>query len=138
MSNWPPPIVRHADDALAAMRALTCVTSSGAIPPPVVGHVLHRLALHAGSLDLVLVQLGVGLVDSLSAYEVFEDDGAEPLTNITRGAMLIADAAERASLLSTDLLGARAAIENQGFRTRPAAGRPPVFPPPDKPHGPTR
>ena len=136
--NQTPAIVQLADDATDVVRELAHLTLRGAVPAPVLYDVLGRLAQVGPALDQTLRQLGDALLDSLSAFEVVQDDGGDPLLAAARCCYRLSDAAGHAALLGAALQDAQAEISHQGYRTpRPDTRRPDPRPRRDTP-GPGR
>ncbi len=132
--NEPPAIVRFADDAQEAMRELAHLTLRGAVPAPVLYAVLGRLQQVGPALDQTLRQLGDALLDSLTVYDVVQDDGGDPLLAAARCCYRLSDAAAHAAHLGAALADAQTEIGHQGYRTsRSGVRRPDPRPPRDTP-----
>lgn len=112
-----PAIVRLAEDAHTALREINHLTMRGAIPAPVLYDVLGHLKQLSPALAQALRQLADRLLDSLTEYDVRDDDGADPLTTITHCCFRLADAAVFATLLGPGLEDAQAVIAHQGYRS---------------------
>src|SRR5680860_1405695 len=119
MSEPTAAIVHLADDSYQALRELAHLTARGAVPAPVLSDVLGHLKQLGPTLEQTLRQLAEGLLDSLTTYEVFDDDGADPLATVTRCCLRLADAAVFASLLGPGIDNAQAAIAYQGYHQAP-------------------
>lgn len=118
MSESTPAIVHLADDAHEALRELAHLTLRGAIPAPVLYEVLGRLAQIGPTLDQTLRQLGDGLLDSLSVYEVAQDDSADPIASVAACRDALTTAARQAAHLGRHLESAQQAIARQGYTVR--------------------
>jgi hypothetical protein len=108
-------IVKDAEDAYNAVRALNHHTLCGALPAPAVYAVLGNLKLLG--LAQALDQLGRGLAESLAAYRVYEDDGSDPAQSVALAGARLAEAAVHAAQLAALLEAAQCAINRQGYRT---------------------
>lgn len=110
-----PTIVRLADDAYQALRALNHHTIHGAIPAPVLYEILGHLKLLGPALGQLLGQLGDSLEQSLTEYDVYDDDGGDSATTIACCGEFLAGAADHARRLGRMLATAQTAITNQGY-----------------------
>jgi hypothetical protein len=109
-------LVRHAEDAYGAMRALnhgTCRT----LPAPLVYDLLGNLNNVGYGLEQLLGQISTGLTRSLAEYDVY-DRNRDPGASVA----LANDAMRTAALLAHDigalLAAAQAAINLQGYNGR--------------------
>jgi hypothetical protein len=73
-----------------------------------VGHLLPQ----------ALQQLGAGLTRSLSEYDVYEDDGADPAESVALARGLLTRAAAKAAELGELLEQAQSAINRQGYNVK--------------------
>ena len=116
--NDTPTIVRRADDAYQGLRALNHLTAHGAIPAPVLYDVLGTLKRLGPALGQLLVQLGDALEQSLGEYEVYQDDGADPVASVASCRDALTGAAGHAAHLGRHLESAQQALTRQGYRTQ--------------------
>jgi hypothetical protein len=111
--------VAHAEAAYEAVRALnhaTVFTRDG-LPEPVVYRVLGFLQDAGGEgLAQALGQVSRALERSLSTYQVYEDDGADPAGSVAAAVAAISEAMVLARRVGRLLDGAQAAISRQGYR----------------------
>ena len=108
----------HAEAAYEAVRGLTHATVfiGDGLPAPVVYRVLGFLQGAGGEgLAQALGQVSRGLERSLSTYQVYEDDGADPAGSVA-AAVAVSEAAVLARRVGRLLGGAQAAIARQGYR----------------------
>ena len=112
-----PAVVKEADDAYEAIRAINHLTNFGPIPAPDVYRVLGNLK-HAGGHGLAqaLDQLSRGLIDSLDKYDVYEDDGGDPKANANVASTYLKEAALKAQEIGVLLGSAQSAISRQGYK----------------------
>lgn len=110
-----------AQDAYEAIRSInhaTVFTGDG-IPAPVVYRVLGFLQSAGGyGMAQALGQLARGLERSLSTYDVYEDDGRDPVDSVAHAVNALTDAADLLQGVGPLLDDAQAAISGQGYRTR--------------------
>jgi hypothetical protein len=115
MSDETPAVVQEADAIYASVRAIC--HDSGTHPAPTVYRVLGNLKGAAGPmLAQALNQLADGLVRSLDEYEVYQDDGSDPILNVAAAAGHMRLAAQLAAQLGEQLSEAQNAIAGQGYR----------------------
>lgn len=115
MSAETPGIVEEADAIYESVRAIC--HSSRTHPAPTVYRVLGNLKGAAGPmLAQALRQLASGLERSLSEYDVYEDDGRDPVDSIDMANAHLLEAATLADLLGESLAKAQSAISHQGVR----------------------
>lgn len=115
-----PAVVQHADDAYEAIRAINHLTR-GAVLAPTVYDVLGNLKGVGHMLPQALTQLASGLALSLNEYDVYEDDGSDPVQAIATATDHLTRAAQLAAQLGVELEHAQSAINGQGYRP-PATG----------------
>ncbi len=112
-----PVTVRLADTVYESVRGINHATiSREAIPAPEVYRVLGSLKLLGAGLDQALSQLGAGLGRSLDMYDVYEDNGADPLVSVVMAVDLLTEARTHATELGQLLAQAQVAINGQGYR----------------------
>lgn len=117
MSDEQPTIVTLADDAYEAVRAINHATIAGPPRPgPEVYRVLGSLKLLGPALDQALSQLGAGLGRSLERYDVYEDDGADPVQRVAETVDLLTEARQHAAALGRLLEQAQGRLSRQGYR----------------------
>ena len=108
-------------DAYEAIRSInhaTIFTGDG-IPAPVVYRVLGFLQSAAGyGMAQALGQLARGLERSLSTFDVYEDDGRDPVDSVAHAVNALTDAADLLQHVGPLLDNAQAAISRQGYRTQ--------------------
>jgi len=119
--NETPVIVQLADDAYQAIRMLNHRTVRGAIPAPVLYDVLGSLKLLGPALEQAIRQFGDGLQDSLSEYDVYDDDD-DPAVNVALCRDILAGAAHYARLLAESLEASQSTIAHQGYRLQQRTG----------------
>jgi hypothetical protein len=115
-----PPLVESAIDAYEAVRALNHHNRE-AIPAPVVYDVLANLKCVGHMLPQAFHQLGQGLVQSMSEYDVY-DDGSDPAKNVDLACSYLAEASRKAADIGRLLECAQSAVGCQGYRIRVAEG----------------
>jgi hypothetical protein len=139
MSDDQPVSVQLADDAYEAVRGLNHATiSRAAIPGPEVYRVLGSLKLVGNGLDQALSQLASGLGRSLDEYDVYEDDGTDPLVRVAQAVDLLTEARTHARALGQLLERAQGTLNRQGYRDHePEQGADPACgcDSPAEPHG---
>jgi hypothetical protein len=86
------------------------------MPAPLVYSVLGRLKMVGHGLPQALRQLADGLALSLDVYEVYEDDGADPVVSVELAAEALREAAALVAQCGVLLERAQSAISRQGFR----------------------
>lgn len=106
-------LVRHADDAYEAVRALNHGTYR-AIPAPLAYSVLGNLQAMGFGLVQLTGQLAGGLKESLSRYDVY-DNNRDPKASVAMAAEALRQAAHHATLTAELLAAAQLAINAQGY-----------------------
>lgn len=119
MTRWAPDpaLVHAAEDSYEAIRTINHQLLGSSNPAPLVYELLGNLKHSAGhGLEQVLHQLASGLSNSLTAFNVYEDDEAtDPAESVTRASDALIEAASLAARIG-DLLGiAQSAIAGQGY-----------------------
>jgi hypothetical protein len=109
-------LTRLADATYEGVRAINHATIGATIPAPVVYEVLGSWARLGPGLDQALGQLTEGLHRSLAAYDVYEDDGADPARAVAQAGHLLAQARAHAWAMGALLGQAQCAINRQGYR----------------------
>lgn len=110
-------------DAQAAYEAIrsinhTTIFIGDGIPAPVVYRVLGFLQSAGGhGLAQALGQIARGLERSLATYDVYEDDGRDPVDSVAHAVNALTDAARLLQRIGPLLDVAQAAISRQGYRT---------------------
>ncbi|OMH37108.1 hypothetical protein [Tersicoccus sp. Bi-70] len=111
-----PLIVEHAEAAYEAIRSI-CHDVPAAVPAPHLYRVLGDLKNAAGYTQAeALGKLASALERSLSEYDVYEDDGADPKLRVKSAVKAMRLAAEHASKVGEALDAAQTAINRQGYR----------------------
>lgn len=111
-----PEVVKRADDAYEAIRAINHLTMWAKLPAPLVYLILGNLKGVGNMLPQALGQLSSGLGRSLDEYEVYEDDGGDPVQRTAVAVDHLRRAAELAQELGVELERAQGAISRQGYR----------------------
>lgn len=115
MSDETPTVVEAADVIYESVRAIC--HESQTHPAPTVYRVLGNLKSATGPmLAQALRQLASGLERSLNEYDVYEDDGSNPIGSTDMAAAHMLEAAALADLLGECLAKAQNAIARQGYR----------------------
>ncbi|MGH3811603.1 MAG: hypothetical protein ACRDUV_03975 [Pseudonocardiaceae bacterium] len=115
--------VEYAGDAYAAIRALNHLTIGGPpLPAPTVYAVLGRLGPTGQGLNQALHQIAAALAASVHAYDLYEDDGGDPTTSISRAHTRLTDAAAHAHRVAELLDQAQTALNQQGYRHKSPGG----------------
>jgi len=109
-------VVQLADDAYQAIRAINHITLGAKAPAPLVYDVLGSLKNVGHLLPQALTQLSSGLGRSLDEYDVFEDDGGDPIQSVATAADHLTRAGQLAAQLGEELELAQSAIARQGYR----------------------
>ena len=111
-----PTIVRHADEAYEAVRAINHATiDAHSIPAPVVYDFLGNIKTAAGhGISQALGQVATGLLRSLDTHDVYDDNG-DPTDNAAAAAALMHEAADLATQIGTLLEEAQSRISRQGY-----------------------
>ena len=108
-----------AGEAAEAIRNLNHLTvAAPALPAPEVYLILERLERLGYGLAQGIRQLGVGLQRSLDAYDVTQDDGADPADAVDRCTFELLQAVADATDLGVRIGRSRAAIAGQGHLGR--------------------
>lgn len=107
--------LEHADDAYEAVRAINHLTMR-TIPAPAAYGLLGNLKGVGYLLPQALEQIGQGLSASLTEYDVYEDDGADPAVNVEAARRYLREAADYAKEIGRLLDRAQSAIAQQGHR----------------------
>lgn len=122
MSKPATEIVRLAEDAEHALRALARLTNRGAMPAPDLYDVLGTLKQILPPLEHALCHLPDRLIESLEVYEVYQDDGTDPRAAAGACGTHLDTSVHWLAQLRRALDDAQEAISGQGYRTeRPAA-----------------
>lgn len=109
-------LVRHADDAYEAIRALNHGTYR-TLPAPVVYDLLGNLNNVGHGLAQLLGQISTGLTRSLAEYDVY-DHNREPAESVALANDAMRTAAQHAHELGALLAAAQTAINSQGYNDR--------------------
>lgn len=109
-----PTIVRHADEAYEAVRAINHATiNAQSIPAPVVYDFLGNTKTGGGyGLQQALAQVADGLLRSLETHEVYDD--GDPAENAQAAADLMREASALAGRIGALLEQAQSRISYQG------------------------
>ncbi|MFJ5978416.1 hypothetical protein [Pseudarthrobacter oxydans] len=119
MDDETPEVVRAADEAYEAIRAINHLTVSQVYAAPTVYSVLGNLKGLGHLLPQACTQLARSLGRSLDEYEVYEDDGRDPIQSVATAADHLTRAANLAAELGVELEKAQSAISRQGYRDTP-------------------
>lgn len=114
MDDEAPEVVRQADAAYEAIRAINHLTNSNTHPAPIVYSVLGNLK--GLGLPQAFTQLAQSLGRSLDAFDVYEDDGRDPVQSVATAADHLTKAAQLAAAMVAELEKAQSAISRQGHR----------------------
>lgn len=110
-------VSRLADTAAGAIRAINHATIAGPpMPAPAVYDVLGSLTRLGHGLAQASEQLADRLAASAEEYELYEDEGRDPLRQIAAAAAAMAQAAEGARRFGEAASAAQSAISRQGYR----------------------
>lgn len=90
--------------------------SGKAIPAPEVYAVLSSSKLLRADLDQALSQLSSGPARSLDEYDVYEDNGADPLVSAIEAVDLLTETRTHAVAMGDLLARAQVGINRQGYR----------------------
>lgn len=113
----PPEVVQAADSLYESLRTINHVTLPGSsLPAPIVYRVLGNLKGIEYLLPQGLSQLAAGLGKSLDTYDVYEDDGRDPVQSIATVTDHLTRASQLAQQLGAELGRAQSAISRQGYR----------------------
>lgn len=117
MSDKTTTIVEETNAIYESVRAICGMSQTH--PAPTVYQVLVNLKHATGpTLAQALRQLAHGLERSLSEYDVYEEDGSNPIGSTDMAAAHLLEAAALADLLGECLAKAQIAIAGQGFRDK--------------------
>ena len=118
-----PEVVEQAAVAYEAVRRINHITG-GPIVAPQLYWVLGSLKLLGPGLQQALRQLGDGLVASLDldGYEVYQDDGGDPVEAALAAQVHLEAAQDAAEQLGWHLERAQGAINRQGYRVADGDG----------------
>lgn len=114
-----PSVVQRADDAYEAIRSINHETMWAKLPAPTVYSVLGNLKGVGHGLPQALGQLAQGLgrsLDEYDVYDVYEDDGRDPVQSVATATDHLRRAAELAAQLGVELEYAQTAISRHGYR----------------------
>lgn len=115
MSDEKPTVVEEADAIYESVRAIC--HSNTTHPAPTVYRVLGNLKGATGPmLAQALRQIAAGLGRSLNEYDVYEDDGRDPVQSVATATDHLTRAAQLADELGEELSKAQNAIARQGYR----------------------
>jgi hypothetical protein len=104
-------------EAIRSINHATIFTGDG-IPAPVAYRVLGFLQSAGGyGIAQALGQLARGLERSLSTYDVYEDDGRDPVDSVAHAVNALTDAVVLLQRVGPLLDTAQATIARQGYRT---------------------
>ena len=109
-------VVRHADDAYEAIRALNHGTHR-TLPAPLVYDLLGNLNNVGYGLEQLLGQMSTGLTRSLAGYDVY-DGSREPGESVALANDAMRTAARLAHDIGALLAAAQTAINLQGYNGR--------------------
>ena len=121
MGETLPDVVRHADTAYEAIRAINHLTIGGVVVPPTAYELIGNLKALSNTLPQAVKQIGAGLAQSLEQFEVFEDKGADPQKTVDEARMHLLDAAADFDAAANKLELAQQAVAHLGFR-QPSLG----------------
>lgn len=122
MDEETPKVVAVADEIYENLRALAHLTAN-VNPAPVVYSVLGNIKAIGHMLPQSLAQMSAGLGRSLNDFDVYEDDGSDPVASVAEAVDHLTRAAALAAELGAELSKAQTAINKQGYRETPAVGR---------------
>ncbi|WP_420181339.1 hypothetical protein [Paenarthrobacter sp. TA1.8] len=117
-----PAVVQEADDAYEAIRAINHLTITQIHAAPTVYSVLGNLKGLGHMLPQACTQLARSLGRSLDKYDVYEDDGGDPVKSVATATDHLTRAAELAAELGAELEKAQSAISRQGYKTKAPEG----------------
>lgn len=115
MDEEIPEVVRAADDAYEAIRTINHLTITQVYAAPTVYSVLGNLKGVGHLLPQACTQLARSLGRSLDEYDVYEDDGRDPVASVATATDHLSRAARLAAELGAELEKAQSAISRQGF-----------------------
>lgn len=121
MDEETPEVIRAADDAYEAVRSINHLTITQVHAAPTVYSVLGNLKGLGHLLPQACMQLAKSLGRSLDEYDVYEDDGRDPVLSVAAATDHLTRAAELASELGAELEKAQTAISRQGYRDTPTS-----------------
>ena len=107
-------LAEHVAEAIRTLNHRTVFTS---MPAPLLYELLGELQTVTERMPQLLQQCGQGVARSLDEYEVYEDDGGNPLGSISSANDHLGNAAALLQQAGTELERARIAIRGQGFRS---------------------
>lgn len=116
MDDETPQVVREADDAYEAIRAINHLTITAVYPAPTVYSVLGNLKGFGHLLPQAFTQLAQSLGRSLDKFDVYEDDGRDPVQSVATATDHLTKAAQLAAAMGAELEKAQSAISRQGHR----------------------
>ncbi|AOY74317.1 hypothetical protein [Paenarthrobacter ureafaciens] len=119
MDDETPEVIRAADDAYEAIRSINHLTITQIHPAPTVYSVLGNLKGLGHMLPQACTQLAKSLGRSLDEYDVYEDDGRDPIQSVAAATDHLTRAAQLAAELGAELEKAQSAISHQGYRDTP-------------------
>lgn len=120
MDEETPEVIRAADDAYEAIRSINHLTITQIHAAPTVYSVLGNLKGVGHLLPQACTQLAKSLGRSLDEYDVYEDDGRDPVQSVAVATDHLTKAARLAAELGLELEKAQSAISRQGYRDTPA------------------
>lgn len=110
-------VARLADSAAEAVRAINHATIAGPpLPAPGVYDVLGSLDRLGHGLAQATRQLAGRLTASAEAFDLYEDDGNDPVAQIGAASVALIEAADHARRLGLAVGAAQSAIARQGYR----------------------
>lgn len=116
MDQETPEVIQKADDAYEAIRTINHLTSTQVHPAPTVYSILGNLKGVGHMLPQACTQLARSLGRSLDEYDVYEDDGRDPVQSVAIATDHLTRAAQLATELGIELEKAQSAISRQGYR----------------------
>ncbi|ERI35388.2 hypothetical protein M707_21915 [Arthrobacter sp. AK-YN10] len=108
--------MEEADAVYEALRAINHLTITQVHAAPTVYRVLGNLKGVGHMLPQACTQLAKSLGRSLDEYDVYEDDGRDPVQSVATATDHLTKAAELAAALGAELEKAQSAISRQGHR----------------------
>jgi hypothetical protein len=110
-----PDVLRHAGIANEAVGAMIRVAPA-VLPGPTACDVLDELSGLASRLPPVFDKIASAMLESLSEFDMVEDDGADPVERNAESRAHLAAATDLAERMCIELGMARAAIARQKFQ----------------------